>query len=130
MTSETEIKINEYLADETKLYQDWYLGLTGAGETQYTKEVGVIPKLSELKQLCNKWIQQQTPVFQEKLCEFYCQNRQFSQKQETLLIAGVADVLTVVFAGVPINFTAVAVILVTKNHLDNLCHCSGESVGK
>jgi hypothetical protein len=67
MTPETEAKINEYLADETKLYQDWYLGLSQTEDSQYTQEVGVLPKLSELQKMCENWIKQQTPFIKESL---------------------------------------------------------------
>jgi hypothetical protein len=123
MTPETEAKINEYLADETKLYQDWYLGLSQTEDSQYTQEVGVLPKLSELQKMCENWIKQQTPFIKENLCPPYCQKRQQYQDQEVWLIAMVADILTFTFSGVPINSVAVAVILVTTKHLDKLCNC-------
>ena len=123
MTSAIETKINEYLADETKLYQDWYAGLTQSEESQYTKQVGVTLKLLELKKMCDGWFEQQAPVFKEKLCPPYCQKRQEYQNQETLLIAVMADILTVTFTGMPFNFVAVAVILVTTKRLDKLCEC-------
>jgi hypothetical protein len=40
-----------------------------------------------------------------------------------MLIAGVADSLSVVFVGVPINLVAVATILVSEKHLDRICNC-------
>ncbi len=45
-------QIEAYLADETKLYQDWYVGLTQTEDNKYTKKVGVIPPLDELKKMC------------------------------------------------------------------------------
>ena len=123
MTPETEAKINEYLADETKLYQDWYLGLCNTEDSQYTQEVGVLPTLSELEKMCENWIKQQAPFIKKNFCPPYCQKLQQYQNQEVWLIAMVADILTVTFAGVPVNFVAVAVILVTKKHLDKLCDC-------
>jgi hypothetical protein len=123
MTPETETKINEYLSDETKLYQDWYVGLTQTEEAQYTKEVGVIPALPELKKMCEGWINQQTPVLKAKFCESYCKKRQQFQEQETWLIAAVADILTVTFTGMPMNCVAVSVILVTTKRLDRFCEC-------
>ncbi len=123
MAHETELKINEYLADETKLYQDWYTGLTQTEDSQYTKEVGVIPKLPELKKMCEGWIKQQTPILKEKLCPPHCQKRQEYQEQETWLIAAVADILTITFTGMPMNCVAVSVILVTTKRLDRFCEC-------
>ena len=124
MNQEIESQINAYLADESRLYQDWYKGLTQVEDSQYTKEVGILPKLPQLKEMCESWINQQKPVFKDKLCGPYCQKRQQFQEQESLLIAGVADILTVTLTGMPINFVAVAVILVTTKRLDKLCECS------
>jgi hypothetical protein len=115
--------IEMYLADKTKLYQDWYTGLTQTEENQYTQKVGVIPPLDELKKMSLNWIKQQQESIKTKFCEKYCQTRQQFQNQETLLIAGVADSLSVVFVGVPINLVAVATILVSEKHLDRICNC-------
>ncbi len=124
MIPETEAKINEYLADETKLYQDWFTGLTQTEESQYTKEVAVMPKLSQLKDMYEGWFKKQMPVIKEKLCPPYCQKRQEYKDQETWLIAAVADILTITFTGMPMNCVAVSVILVTTKRLDRFCECS------
>jgi hypothetical protein len=124
MTPETEIKINEYLADEAKLYQDWYTGLIKTEDTKYTKEVGILPELPALKEMFEGWIKQQAPILKAQLCDWYCQKRQEYQDQETWLIAAMADILTITFTGVPINSVAAAVILVTTKRLDQFCECS------
>ena len=123
MTPEIETQINTYLADEAKLYQDWYTSLTQTQDAQYTQEVAVMPKLQVLKEMWEGWIQQKTPILKEKLCPWYCQKRQQYQNQETWLIAAVADILTVMFSGLPMNSMAAAVILVTTKRLDTLCDC-------
>jgi len=122
MTPKIETQINEYLADETKLYQDWYTGLIEEG--QYTKEVGVDLNLPALKKMYEGWFKQQLPVFKQNLCPPYCQKRQEYQNQETLLIAALADILAITFTGMPINSVAAAVILVATKRLDKLCECS------
>jgi len=124
MIPQIETKINEYLADETKLYQDWYAGLTQTEESQYATEVGVDLKLPALKEMYEGWFKQQMPVFKQKLCPPYCQKRQEYQNQETLLIAALADILSVTLTGIPINSVAAAAILVATKRLDNLCECS------
>jgi len=124
MTPEIETQIKAYLADEAKLYQDWYTSITQTEDTQYTKEVRMIPKVSALKEMCEGWIKQESPALKEKLCPPYCQKRLEYQDQETWLIAAMADILTVSFTGVPINSVAVAVILVTTKRLDRFCECS------
>ena len=115
--------IELYLADEAKLYQDWYTALTQTEGTEYTQKVAVIPPLAELKKLCFNWIEQQQASLKTPFCEKYAQIRKQFQNQETLLIAGVADSLSVVFTGMPINLLAVATILVSKKHLDQICNC-------
>ena len=106
------------------MYQDWYTGITQTEEAQYTKQVGSIPPLPEIKKLCEGWITQQKSALKAKLCEPYCQKRQQFQNQEALLIAAVADALSIILVGIPINVVAVAVILVTEKHLDQFCDCS------
>lgn len=121
MNQEIETQINDYLSDETKLYQDWY---TALAQTGATKQISTLPPLSELKQVFEQWIEQQKPILTAKVCGEYCQKRQQYQSQEPLLIAAVADMLAVVLIGMPINSIAVAVILVTKKRLDQFCDCA------
>jgi hypothetical protein len=124
MASEIESQINEYLSDDTKLYQDWYTAVTQAKteSKQYTTQVGVIPDVDELKRLFEKWFRKQRETL-KKLCVEYCQKREQIKEHESLLIAGVADVLTVVFVGTPVNVAAIATILVVGKYLDRLCDC-------
>ncbi|MBE9562121.1 MAG: hypothetical protein IMF12_04575 [Proteobacteria bacterium] len=118
-----QLQIEIYLSDETKLYQDWYTGLTQTENSEYTKKVRVIPPLDELKKLYEDWIKQQQEVIKIKFCKKYFQMRKQFQNQETLLIAGVADSLSSVFVGFPINLIAVATILVSEKYLDRICDC-------
>ncbi len=101
----------------------WYTGLTQTEDSQYTQKVGFIPPLDELKKMCLNWIKQQQESIKTNFCKKYSQMRKQFQNQETLLIAGVADSLSVVFVGVPINLVAVATILVSEKHLDRICNC-------
>jgi len=89
------------LSDDTKFYQEWYSGLKSIDESQYTKQVSVIPLLAELKQLCESWINQQKQVLQDKLCPSYCQRLQQLHEHEPLLIAAIADIFTAIFTGIP-----------------------------
>ncbi len=121
MNPEIEIKIREYLADETKPYRDLPTGLIQIEGIQDTKKNGFVPKLPQLKDMFENWIKQQTPTIKKKLCSLYRQRRQEYQDQDILLIAGLADGLSVTFALMPVNVLAVAVILVTTKCLDRLC---------
>jgi hypothetical protein len=118
MNNELTSQINQYLSDETKLYQDWYTGLTQTEDSQYTKQVGIIPDLSKLKKLCEDWINQHLPILKENLC---LKVQQLEGQEESKLVATVADVLTVIFPGVPMNRVAVSVILVSKKYLKRIC---------
>lgn len=118
MNNELASQINQYLSDETKLYQDWYTGLTQTEDSQYTKQVGVVPKLEELQKLFDGWINQHLPILKENLC---IKLQQLEGDEESKLIATVADVLTVIFPGIPMNRIAISVILVTKNYLKRIC---------
>jgi len=120
---EQQALIETYLVDETKLYQDWYTGLIQTKDSQYTQKVGFIPPLAELRKMCEDWIGQKQESIKTNFCAKYSQMRKQFQNQETLLIAGVADGLSVVLVGVPINVVAVATILVSEKHLDRICNC-------
>jgi len=115
--------IQDYLSDETKLYQAWYTDLTQSGGDTFTTPVSVIPELSELKQLFEKWIYSKQSILSSKLCETYCTHKQTYKNTEPVLIAAIADILTVLFTGAPINTVAVAVILCTENYLNHMCKC-------
>ena len=119
MDQKIESQVNEYLSDETKLYQDWYTGLFQEGE-QYATQVGVIPDFAEIKRLFEKWFNKQRSAL-KGLCGDYCQKKQ-EKLQEPLLIASVVDGLTVL-VGIPFNIVAVATILVLGKFLDRLCDC-------
>lgn len=115
-------QIEEYLSDETKLYQDWYTGLFEESEdAQYTTEVGVMPDLDKLKQFFEKWFKKQQ-TFLKKVCDDYCQHKQ-QQQQPSLLAAAITDSLGVFVGNFPINLPATATILVAGGYLDHICHC-------
>lgn len=117
-------QITLYLSDEEKTYQDWYMALTQAQNSQYTQQVGVIPPLSKLKELFTQWITPQQMVLKQGICLTFCEYAQQADKQ-TILIGIIADALATQFAGmpVPVNTTAVAVILVSEDYLAQWCDC-------
>jgi hypothetical protein len=115
-----EQTIEEYLSNETKLYQDWYTGLFEKSEdAQYMTEVGVIPDLAELKKLFEKWFKKQQDVI-KNLCDDYCQNK---HQNPSLLTAMVADGLAAALGNTPVNVAATAIILVAGKFLYRLCNC-------
>jgi hypothetical protein len=120
MNSDIESKIQSYLSDETQLYQDWYTGLNPDKGEQYATPVRVDPDSEKFKKLFEKWFRQQRDNL-NKLCDKYCEKRQQFTHQEPLLIAAVADGLTAIFVGVPMNVAATATILSGEKFLDRLC---------
>ena len=117
-------QIEEYLSDETKLYQDWYTGLFEESEdAQYTTEVGAIPDLDELKQFFDKWFKKQQERFKKACCDGYCQNK---QQQPSMLTAAVTDLLGAALGNFPVNVPATATILVAGGYLERICHCPGD----
>jgi hypothetical protein len=122
MNPNIESEIKHYLSDETKLYHDWYLGVTQVQTDGESLQVSVIPECDELKRLFEQWFNIQQNRL-KKLCEAYCQKRQQFQHSQPLLIATVADTLSTVFMGLPINLAATATILVGEAFLDRLCDC-------
>jgi len=124
-SKDKELQIDDYLSNEDKLYQDWYTGLFETSkDAQYTSEVGIIPDFDELKQFFEEWFNNQTEKLKKLCVDYdYCQKRQQQNNQQTLLIAGVADSLTTILVGIPVNFVAVATILVSGKFLDRLCDC-------
>jgi len=123
-SKDKKLQIDNYLSDEEKLYQDWYTGLFETSkDAQYTSEVGIIPNFDELKQFFEEWFNNQKDKLKKLCIDYdYCQKRQ-QQNQQALLIAGVADGLTSVVVGIPVNFLATAAILVAGKYLDRLCDC-------
>jgi hypothetical protein len=113
-----ETKIENYLSDESKTYQDWY---TGLNQEEHTTKVGVIPDADELKILFEQWFNQYKNAL-KKICDGYCQVRQKLQNKKPLLIAALADLLTTALGGIPVNVAATATILITEGFLDSLCN--------
>jgi hypothetical protein len=124
MDSKIELQINDYLSNEDKLYQDWYTGLFETSEdAQYTTEVGVIPDREQLKQLFEKWFNNQKEKLKQLCVDYdYCQKRQ-QHTQPSSLIALVSDGVSIILGSTPVNLAALATILVAGKFLDRLCDC-------
>lgn len=56
-TTSTDDLINLYLADETKLYQDWYASIQPLPTDPDTTQFGINESLEELKQRFIRWWQ-------------------------------------------------------------------------
>jgi hypothetical protein len=116
--------INVYLADETKLYQDWYASIQPRPADPDTTPFGMNESLEELKQRFVKWWQdsiekdsQRLQLLKETLCQKWLALK--DHESAPILIAIVSDALTT--SDLP-HSLPVATILVTSGiFLTQLC---------
>jgi hypothetical protein len=92
----------------------------------HSKEVNIDENVSQniILGLFKNWFNTQQDTLQKKLCEEYCQKREQFKEKDTLLVAALVDILSVMMAGIPISIVALATILVTNRFLDDFCDCS------
>jgi len=116
--------INVYLADETKLYQDWYASIQPRPADPDTTPFGINESLEELKQRFVKWWQdsiekdsQRLQLLKETLCQKWLALK--DHESAPILIALVSDTLAT--SDLP-HSIPVATILVTSGiFLTQLC---------
>jgi len=116
--------INVYLADETKLYQDWYASIQPRPADPDTTPFGINESLEELKQRFVKWWQdsiekdsQRLQLLKETLCQKWLALK--DHESAPILIALVSDTLAT--SDLP-HSLPVATILVTSGiFLTQLC---------
>lgn len=123
-TTATHDLINLYLADETKLYQDWYASIQPRPADPDTTRFGINESLEELKQRFVKWWQesiekdsQRLQLLKDTLCKKWLALK--DHESAPILIAIVSDALT--NSDLP-HSLPVATILVTSGiFLTQLC---------
>ncbi len=62
-------QIEEYLSDEAKLYQDWYLGISPPKTDSDTKFVAVKPSLESMKKRFDAWFKQNCGFIKDAFCK-------------------------------------------------------------
>lgn len=132
-----EQRIAEYLANEEKLYQDWFIAVSQPQSGEATIPVGIKDSLPELKQRVGNWFRQNQNALKEivcqrrsdtdrkTLCERWRAVRQvehFHVKQEVIIALTVDITLTPLFH--PYHTVVVVTVLAVNNYLDRLCQCS------
>jgi len=123
-STSTDDLINLYLADETKLYQDWYASVQPQPSDPDTTQFGINESLEELKQRFINWWQDSTKKDSQRLQllkETLCQKWLALKDHESapILIALVSDTLAT--SDLP-HSLPVATILVTSGiFLTQLC---------
>ena len=123
-TTATDDLINLYLADETKLYQDWYESVQPQSADPDTTPFGIKESLDELKQRFIAWWRrivetdsQRLQLLKETLCQKWLALKE--HESAPILIALVSDTLAT--SDLP-HSLPVATILVTSGiFLTQLC---------
>ncbi len=128
-TNTIAFQVNDYLADNDKLYQDWYQGLSSPTTETSTVQYARLPSVAAIKSSFQQWFEENEVWLRQKICvEWdYPRKRQESQTSEMLVIALTADGLTALLP-IPVAATlATVTILVVENRLDVLCAGGGSS---
>ena len=119
--------INVYLADETKLYQDWYASIQPRPADPDTTQFAIDESLEKLKQRFIKWWQdsiekdsQRLQLLKEQLCKKWLALK--NHESAPVLIALVSDALATLNLPYLPNPLPAATILVTSDiFLTHLC---------
>ena len=122
-----ESQVDDYLANNDKLYQDWYQGLSSPTTETSTIQYASLPSVAAIKSSFQQWFEENEAWLRQKICvEWdYPSKRQESQTSEMLVIALTADGLTALLP-IPVAATlATATLLVVENRLDVLCAGGG-----
>jgi hypothetical protein len=123
MNKTQQALIETYLADETKLYQDWYQAFYPPEGDTDTMPFGSSFSLEMLKKRFQQWFEKQQEILQRKICqewEYPKKKAQFKNK-EALIIAISVDCLAIMLSLPTTNLLTVATILVADGYLDKLC---------
>ena len=116
-----EQSINNYLQDETKLYQDWYESFSeqDANTVQFSTNFS----LDTLKKRFNQWFAKHRETLRHKICvEWeYPKKKSTFESKEAMIIAISVDCLAVALSLPTTNVITVGAILVVDGYLDKLC---------
>ena len=126
-SNSTDDLINLYLADETKLYQDWYASIQPRPTDPDTTPFGINESLEELKQRFMAWWRHSIEVDSQRLQllkDQLCKKWLVLKKHESasVLVKLVSDVLAKLKLPFLLNPLPVATILVLSDvFLTDLC---------
>ncbi len=116
-----EQSIDNYLTDETKLYQDWYDSFSeqDADTVQFSSDFS----LATLRKRFNQWFEKHHEILRHKICVDweYPKKKSTFESKEAMIIAISVDCLAVVFSLPTTNVITVGAILVADGYLDKLC---------
>ena len=126
-TTATHDLINLYLADETKLYQDWYASIQPRPADPDTTPFGINESLEELKQRFIQWWRhsvetdsQRLQLLKDKVCKTWLALK--DHKSTPVLIALVSDALaTLNLPYLPNPLPAATILVTSELFLTHLC---------
>jgi len=139
MTSQEQIAV--YLADETKLYQDWYQQVIRSDEDATLQPIATMPSLGEIKAMAKDWWQRlyaknktvmrklfcKTPLRNgETACVWWKRIRDLSHESRDLIIATMVDLALAPLIH-PSHLEVSVTVIVTNHFLDMVCE--GEECG-
>jgi hypothetical protein len=107
--------IEAYLANETKLYQDWYKIIHPPKGDTDTLEVAPPLSLDTLKKRFKQWFEEQQEIWREKICiewDYPRKRKEYNDIEQ--LIAALVDFVAT-------DGIALICILVIEGYLDRLC---------
>lgn len=137
-----EDKIAIYLADETKLYQDWYQQLFLAHDHADSEAIAKMPSVAEIKAMATQWWQHlyaknrtvvrklfcKTPLRNgESACLWWKRIQNFSHESRDLIIAIMVDLALAPILH-PSHIEVAVTVMVTNHFLDVVCEgedCAG-----
>jgi hypothetical protein len=124
--------VSEYLADETKLYQDWYNAFyPPEGDTE-TDKFDPPFSLGTLKKRFKQWFEKRREILRHKICDEweYPKKKGTFENKQALIIALSIDCLAIVLSLPTTNVLTVSTILVVDGYLDKLCPDSSQELPK
>ncbi|MDM8564049.1 hypothetical protein QUF74_00175 [Candidatus Halobeggiatoa sp. HSG11] len=116
-------QIETYLADETKLYQEWFAiynpPIDGVdGEIVKFAET---ESLDSLKKRFATWFDSQEKALRKIICEEWGYNKKTFENKLALITAIAIDCLVVTYELSTANTITIATILVADGYLERLC---------
>lgn len=130
MATETQL-IDEYLNDETKLYQAFYQQVIHSSSDTTLQPIATFPSIEEIKAIAEQWWQQLKEPLRKPFCEIpltngltVCSNwqliKEYPHEWREFIIAITVDLTLAPIIHLPHTIVAVTVI-VTGRFLDEIC---------
>lgn len=135
ITAEQAQRINDYLNDETKLYQDWYQQILNPDADPTQHPIAKMPSLEDIKAQTKDWWQRlygknkqvmrkllcQTPLSNgQTACLWWKRIREFSHESRDLIIAIVVDLALAPLIH-PSHLEVAVTVMVSNHFLDMVC---------